>query len=337
MNRHPEENILSGVPMKTGEILVQEGLINPPDIDRVLAIQSRTQNSAAGGPIRLFGRILCDLNLVSPLDIYFYLNRHGKLLDFKTLLMLKKDRDPTRVTMAADQARSMGIPLFHTLITQKVISPDLLKTLVFELFHIPFRPLGDFSFHPKQKDRLFSILDPGLAGTARILPLVIKDSTLVLGLTDPEALPHVHGLAATLPHFRLKTVFIPFTDFLAHYKALFGSACPVPVLETSPETTPQPLPSLPGRSPDASLLLNFRTTLSWPRPDREAIQSLYRRYEVLRVLAGGRKRPGLLAEFTDYLFLALNHISTQTRCSGVEFYFRQDPLKGILILARPVI
>ena len=55
-------------PLKTGELLVKEGLICPDDIDMALSIQEKRQDSPGLKKNRFFGIILCDLNLVTPVD-----------------------------------------------------------------------------------------------------------------------------------------------------------------------------------------------------------------------------------------------------------------------------
>ncbi len=66
-------------PLKTGELLVQEGLIRHDDIQLALSIQEKRQASMSLKKSRLIGMILCDLNLITPMDNYTVLHKYNKI------------------------------------------------------------------------------------------------------------------------------------------------------------------------------------------------------------------------------------------------------------------
>ena len=66
-------------PLKTGELLVKEGLIQLSDIDMALSIQEEKNNPLSMNKPRLLGIILCNLNLITPKDNYYVLHKYNKI------------------------------------------------------------------------------------------------------------------------------------------------------------------------------------------------------------------------------------------------------------------
>jgi len=74
--------------VKTGDIMVDEGLVCPEDVDQALNLQNKN-GSMAPNRRRLFGKVLCDLNLVTPVDNYCILDKHKKLVSIQSFLLGK--------------------------------------------------------------------------------------------------------------------------------------------------------------------------------------------------------------------------------------------------------
>ena len=72
---------------KTGELLVKEGLIHPDDVQTALAIQEKRAASVSLNQTRLLGMILCDLNLITPIDNYAVLHKYNKLVSLPAALV----------------------------------------------------------------------------------------------------------------------------------------------------------------------------------------------------------------------------------------------------------
>jgi len=79
--------------LKTGELLVREGYISSNDIDTVLSIQHKRRASATLRTGQLFGMILCDLNLITPLDNYYVLHRYNRLMSLDDALVKNRIMD----------------------------------------------------------------------------------------------------------------------------------------------------------------------------------------------------------------------------------------------------
>ena len=82
--------------MKTGQIMIQEGLVSPGDLEFALDIQAKSKGSNLEKRPRLLGMTLCQLNLITPLDNFYVLQKHNKLMSVTDRLCEKKNSIPTR-------------------------------------------------------------------------------------------------------------------------------------------------------------------------------------------------------------------------------------------------
>jgi len=303
--------------LKTGEIMVREGLIRLDDIDAVLAIQKKRRDSLSLEKSRLFGMILCDLNLVTPLDNYGVLHKHKKLLSIESALVSKKMLSPDLVQKILKESRLEGIPFISSLITKKWVPPTAMQTLLFDLFHIPFRSISDFIFNDGDREILVKVLDKATALEKKTLPLVIKNNTLLFGITDPENVLFIQKLNDQFPQYRFKAMFIPFSGFSWFYRIIY---------EGRPGTGKKP--------PDLSLLLSFRTSIREPEKEREAILSLYQRYEQLRVLTGNPRRRPLENEFIEFITFYHTTLTAKYQSRSIRFSLKKDGT-GVKVAAFP--
>ncbi|OGR60113.1 MAG: hypothetical protein A3J80_00870 [Desulfobacula sp. RIFOXYB2_FULL_45_6] len=306
--------------LKSGEIMVKEGMIRMDDIDTVLSIQKKKQDSVSFEKKRLFGMVLCDLNLITPLDNYCVLRRHKKLMSIQSALVLKKMMPRDRVTEILKESQNKGIPFISNLITKKCVSAAGMQTLLFELFHVPFRSISDFIFNDRDREILVKIMDKKTSMDKKILPLMIKTNTLLFGITDPENILFIHQLNDGFPQYRFKAMFIPFSGFTWFYRIIYEGIAGLP--EKKP--------------PDLSLLLNFKTSIREPEKEKEAILSLYHRYEQVRVLTEHPKRGNLQQEFIDFIIHHHNILMTKYQSRSIEFSLKKDGT-GVKVAAFPEI
>ncbi len=297
-------------PLKTGELLVKEGLIRLDDIDTVLSIQEKRQDSLSLNKRRLFGMVLCDLNLITPLDNYTVLHKYNKLTTIQSSLVSKNILGPERISALEAESKQTGIPLISLVLKNKTLSFSRMQRLLFDLFHIPLRSVSDFVFNENDKRELIAVLDRDTAMKNRMIPLVLKQNTLLFGITDPENLLFVRQLNEGFPQYRFKTLFIPFSEFSWFYKLIYtGGKDPVVTRE-------KPL--------DLSLLLSHKTTLNNPEEETDLIQDLYRRYELLRHLIGNEKRDNLGREFKEFIVQAHQQITREYGCRTIEFSLKKE-------------
>ena len=305
---------------KTGQLLVEEGLVRQEDVERALAIQAKAKNAISRTRARLIGMILCDLNLVTPIDIYCVLEAHGKLLSLETFLIEKGLVSQSTVEAVKSRAKETGTPFLSLMAEEGAISKPELQQIVFDLFHIPFRSISDIVFDANLRLDLTAVIPESLAKEHLVIPLVIKSQTLLCGITDPDNLLLIQKLNTQFPQYRFKTLFIPFSGFTWFYKLLYEKSW---VTRNPPE-----------KSVDLSLLLKFCLKVTDPVADHRGIESLYNRYELVRNLTGRPAKGNRLALFKEFILESHKRIVRETGCKGVD-YCLDNTGKRLRVVAFP--
>ncbi len=305
---------------KTGELLVGEGLVHPADVKRVLAIQEKARASLQRDKSRLFGMILCDLNLITPVDNYCVLEKHGKLVTIQDFLIQKKlvPRELVKKTLA--RSIELNIPFMSLLLEDRIISKTLLQQIVFDLFYIPFRSISDIVFDKKTRTKLSFIIQKSQARKHKVIPLILRGNTLLCGVADPRNLTFIRELNSQFPQYRFKTVFISFSGFTWFYKMLYKEAW------DQVKAVEKPV--------DLSLLLKFCVTITEPERERSTIFSLYKRYELVRSLVGYAAKGDRARMFQAFVAEQYGKITREYHCRSIEFSLKNDP-KQLRIMAFP--
>jgi len=309
-------------PLKTGELLVKEGLIRLDDIDMVLSIQEKRQESLSLKKTRLFGMILCDLNLITPMDNYYVLYKYNKLMTIQSALVSRHILTEDSVIKVKEAAGQQAIPFISYLLKNKLVSTIGMQRLVFDLFHIPFRSISDLVFNETDREKLVSVLDKHRSRENGVIPLVLKDNTLLFGITDPENILFVRQLDDHFPQYRFKLLFIPFSGFLWFYDMVYGQSKP---------------PLLPGDDTmDISLLLNFKAEIKDPAQEDKSVRTLYLRYEQLHHLIGNPERDNRYREFREFMIQNHKIISQKYKSRRIEFSLKREN-KNVKVVAFPKI
>ncbi|MEN8210538.1 MAG: hypothetical protein ABFR31_02390 [Thermodesulfobacteriota bacterium] len=306
-------------PLKSGELFVKEGLIRFGDIDMALSIQEAKKKSLNLNKPKLIGIILCSLNLITPKDNYYVLHKYNKLMSIQTVLIENNMLSKYVVSEIYQESRQQNMPFISSLLNKGVISTTKLQQLLFDLFHIPFRPISDFVFNQKDRNQLVEILDRQNSKKNSVVPLVLKDNTILFGITEPENILFIGELNDYFPQYRFKTIFIPFSNYLDIYKTVYDSHVDLTV-DSTVESAP-----LPEEEPiDLSLLLNFKTSIGNPEIENRSIETLYQRYELLRQLSGNSKRKNYLHEFNDFIIQCHKTITEEYKNRSIEFSLKKE-------------
>ncbi|MCG8636338.1 MAG: hypothetical protein MI863_21075 [Desulfobacterales bacterium] len=304
---------------KTGDIMVEEGLVSPGDVDQVLAIQEKNRTSLTRNRGQLFGMVLCDLNLVTPLDTYCVLDKHEKLISVSDFLVQKNIVTQSRIDRARARARAKDIPFISYLLEDQIVPKTLLQQVLFDLFHIPFRSVSDVVFNQTSRDKLSGIIDKEQAGEHKVIPLQLTGNTLLAGITDPDNLVFLRELDQQFPQYRFSPVFIPFSGFTWFYKLLYRENWGAKKANNMPV--------------DLSLLMKFSVSVTDPDRDKKKILSLYDRYEQVRMQSRNQEEKRSAAPVRNpddrsglfFTFIRQNYtrISREYNCSGVEFSLKK--------------
>jgi len=307
-------------PLKTGELLVKEGLIRLDDIDMALSIQEKKQDSLTLGKKRFLGMILCDLNLVTPVDNFYVLNKYNKFTSIQSVLVSKNIISKQVLLKTENGSHEQNIPFISFLLKKKLISTVKMQELLFELFHIPFRSISDFIFNKKDKKELSLVLDKQKALKNGIIPMVLKDNTILFGITDPENILFIRNLNDQFPQYRFKVLFIPFSGFSWFYKIIYD--------KTGQEVSPD------KGALDIAKLLSFKTIIQDPEQQNESIKTLYERYELLRESAGKPRRDNMQNEFKEFILQTHKRITQEYKSRCIEFFLKKEN-QDIKIVAFP--
>ncbi len=320
-------------PLKTGELLVKEGLIQLSDIDMALSIQEEKNNPLSMNKPRLLGMILCNLNLITPKDNYYVLHKYNKIMSIQSALIEKSILSASQVFNIEQKSLHQKIPFISSLIKSGIMSTVKIQQLLFDLFHIPYRSISDFVFNQKDKKQLIQILDEHSAKKNSVIPLVLKENTILFGITEPKNILFIGKLNDQFPQYRFKTLFIPFADYSNLYKIIYEIHTDA-AYSTEPAEPTEPTASTDKKSLDLSLLLSFKTTITNPEIENRSIKTLYQRYELLRQLSGNLKRDNHFNEFNNFIIQSHATISHEYKKQNIEFSLKKQG-RSVKIIAFP--
>ncbi|WP_457552635.1 GspE/PulE/PilB domain-containing protein [Desulfobacula sp.] len=308
-------------PLRTGELLVKEGFIRKDDIHKVLLLQEKKQDSIALKENHLFGMILCDLNLITPRDNYYVLHKYNKLQSIQSALVAKNILPEEVVAKTRKDALQKNIPFISNLLNNGLVSIRQMQTLLFDLFHIPFKVIDDVIFNKDDSAILIKVLNKNQSWENKSVPFVLEKNTILFGITDPENILFIRKLNDLFPQYRFKPVFISFSQFSSLHKKLYAN-----IKNTKLSSMEKPL--------DLSFLLTFQTSIKDPELEGNAIQILYERYELLRQLIGNPKRAALQNEFNEFIIQTHKKIAREYKSQIIKFSLKKED-RDVKIIAFP--
>ncbi|MBW1695993.1 MAG: Flp pilus assembly complex ATPase component TadA [Deltaproteobacteria bacterium] len=223
--------IISG---KTGQLLIEEGLVRQEDIEAALQIQRK---EAGGAPPRkaaprTIGQILCDLNLITPFDLHRVLKKYRKQLRLGELLVRKGVVEAGAVEEALLEQQKRFEPLGDILVkNQKVGVEQLYKALSCQ-YNIAYRNVKECICNDHQIRDLTRIVDMDFAKNNLVVPLSLEESRLTLALCYPEKISCIQQLSNRFPYLRIQCVLVFPECFCRLFTQLY-------------HVTPKDLPNLP--------------------------------------------------------------------------------------------
>lgn len=330
-------------PLKTGELLVKEGLIRPSDIDTVLDIQKGKTQRLSMNKIKLFGSILCSLNLITPQDNYYVLDKYSKVKSFQMMLIEKGLMTKDQVIKMDQAFRQEGTSFISHLMASGVIGLTDIQQMLFDLFHIPFRPEPDLDVQSQDRGQLARVLDETKAGQLGIIPLEITERNILFGITEPDNIRSIRKFNVKYPRHRFHMVFIPFAVYQQYFDWIHHAA-PLPKAGPAPvDPVPDPVltvdPVLPGQSNtthelDLTFLLRFKTEIQNPAAEKKAVKTLYERYEQLRKLSGHPRREDHFTLFNEFIIQSHDKIVQTYQRDNIEFSLKKTGAH-VTIIALP--
>lgn len=311
--------------IKTGQIMIQEGLVSPGDLALALDIQKKNKSNGFKHGSHLLGMILCQLNLITPLENFYVLKKHHKLISVMDRLCEGKTATRSRLEKIKAEAERKAIPFISFLLEKQIIPKARLQQVLFDLFGTPLRSVSDILFDQTCRKDLIAVIDRELAKKSSIIPLHLSGNILTIGLTDPDNLLFVRNLDLKFPQYRFFPVFISFSDFKGFYPILYPKVKPTlsaPILIQHPSTAK-------SAGPEA---------ISNPKLDKHLIARLFIQYETLRLGHEPRNNHETynyrLALFADFIRDSYYEITAQSGCKTIHFYVRQQGGRA-MVIAKP--
>ncbi|MEN8257287.1 MAG: ATPase, T2SS/T4P/T4SS family [Thermodesulfobacteriota bacterium] len=199
------------------------GLISEADIDFAYKV--------AKGP-RNFGEICCSLDLVTPLDLYHLLEKHGKQIKFGEILIQLGYTDEKKVNKALEEQKLNNQLLGDILISQKIITSEQCQEALSLQANIPFEPLDDFNYDDFSRDSLPRLISARYAEEHLLLPISILNRSLKLALMQPEAIESARELMSLYKQLQVQCILIPEQRFFELFEELYSETASFQVRKT---------------------------------------------------------------------------------------------------------
>ena len=320
---------------KTGMLLKEAGFITSEDVKRVLSVQKKKEETLADKPGHLFGMILCDLNLITPVDLYFVLADNKKVYTMEMSLVGHERLSHNQINLMFNAQKKGVYSFFDLVLKHGIMSLSCLQQRIFELYHIPYRRVSRFSYDQDEKKALAALLDQTISAQNLVIPMIRKNSSIILGITSPESLIFVRELNIKLPHYRIIPVFIPLPHFKSLFEKLYNSFASdlfFPQLPLIPEYY---APDKGEGKHESHLLFRYKTILCNPEDDHLLISELYSKYEILRRLSGNGQRVNRLASFNVFIRERFKALTSYYSCKRLEILLTGEQ-DNVEITARPL-
>ena len=251
--------------LRTGELLVREGLARQQDVDAALNIQLNEtdvehsdltlsgldgvelssaqadnfdKKSVDDIPLRIrtIGEILCEMNLVSPVDLNRVLLKYNKRLKLGEMLKKMGIISEAQIETALESQQLNHKSLGQILVEQEFISEKQLYVALSRQYNIPYKNVDGFIYSASHKAELTQIIGHNYADANSIIPLALAGNKLVLAVFSPESILGVHELKDVYAYLRIECVLIRQDRFCELFKDLYGCK-PSLSLETKAEFT----------------------------------------------------------------------------------------------------
>ena len=217
-------------PLKIGELAVKKKLITEQDLQSAIGVQKAS---------RTLGEILCDLDLVNPLDLDYLLTKYNKQMEIGDLLVSSGLADEKDLRKARQQMSHSSDALEEILVKNKIITREQAQIALSKLHNIPFRKLRGFEYDPEEGDTLRRLVSQVYAEKNLILPISLENNRLTLGLFDPKNIDVVQELRKTYGKLDIFCVLITRERFEKLFAILYDERI-MGVKQTRTNQTPSP-------------------------------------------------------------------------------------------------
>jgi type IV pilus assembly protein PilB len=243
MPSNPEEKHIDTQELKTGILLVNEGYIRQADVETALEIQQRETIQTAfldKAHPRTIGEILCDLSLITPVDLSTVLKKYNKYLKLEQILIKQGSIDEKALT-AALQTRESRTETIGKILLQKGIITETQLYEAYSLQHnLPYKPYDRFSLPPEDRAILSGIIGKNLARRFGVLPVALDQKRLGVVIFDPLNLRVIEAIRVKQTDLRIECSLVTAGTFNRLFNLLYEKR----PFEPRPEPANIALPSV---------------------------------------------------------------------------------------------
>lgn len=171
-----------------GELLIEEGLITPDQLEQALRMQREIET------YQPLGQILVTRGWLTRRQLVGVLRRHRNSVRLGELLVRTRHITPEQLQVALTHHRMLRQPLGQSLRTLGLVTEEALREALCSQLHINFFDLDTIRPRPA----LAKLVNERYAARRRIVPLFRTSRTLVVAMDDPADIGTIEELQQTL-------------------------------------------------------------------------------------------------------------------------------------------
>ncbi|MBW2366934.1 MAG: hypothetical protein JRH15_03510 [Deltaproteobacteria bacterium] len=299
---------------------------------------------------RAIGEILCDLNLITPLDLNTVLAKHNKHLRLGEILLKQDIIDSGTLERTLAENKDRNEPLGNLLLEKNLITRDQLFEAFAVQYNIPFERLEGFSYSESDRRPLMDLIGATFARQFKIVPLTLSEPNLTVAIADPEQLRVVQSLRSKRVDLRTDCVLVTDSVLNSLFEGLYQQQPPAESTVEKPSRIPfsspalvhpppaaretPPLPEVQPAESHNSIQTMPALTLFSPETQNGRIRRFHQLYDEQIRQAGVRKTPSNPTVFESFITSKYQQICHQYRCNRVVFSTMRNN-DTLIIVAAP--
>jgi type II secretory ATPase GspE/PulE/Tfp pilus assembly ATPase PilB-like protein len=230
-----------GASLRLGDILIDEGLATPTDVQRALQLQS------ASRVYRPLGHILVAQKVITRRELLSVLERHQRYSKLGELLVKTKVLTTEQLATALAEQRRLKQALGEVVVRLRYVTEAQLRQVLCLQLHINFFDLDTIVLDQS----LRTLINPRFARKCLVVPVARVGTTLVVAMDDPTRTAIIDDLKSSTG-FEIEVI----TSTRASIRRALGTMYPGPVV-VDPDDTASAAGGPPQRLAGEPHVLSF--------------------------------------------------------------------------------
>jgi len=194
---------------KIGEILVENSLISPSQLEEALELQKIF-------PGQTLGQLLCRLGFLNESDLVYILEQKGKRQKLADVLLKNSMVEPEKLAHAQEMAKKETVPLRKALLKLHYLDEETLARATAIQHDLPFVHLNNLQIDPE----VIKAITASYAQKQKFVPVSKIGSTLTLAMTQPLKLQELKELESSI-RLKIISVIAPESEILLAQQKLY--------------------------------------------------------------------------------------------------------------------